>query len=165
MLKGLKQDLATEEAMVINEDKLDKALQIAQKQLANIESSQLQVSSAHRLTRPARNLTDQVNTFPRARAASRNEEYDDKFVFKQIGTGNKRWVPPKTKISAFESNRIQPSFTSPKPINLDKKEPQIQNQKRSESVGRQHQTPQNLNSKTQRFDNTQSLPPKHYAGL
>ena len=41
MLKGLKQDLATEEAMVINEDKLDKALQIAQKQLANIESTQL----------------------------------------------------------------------------------------------------------------------------
>ena len=40
-LKNLKQNLAAEENMVINEDKLDKALKIAQKQLANIESTQL----------------------------------------------------------------------------------------------------------------------------
>ena len=114
-LKNLKQNLAAEENMVINEDKLDKALKIAQKQLANIESTQLQVSSAHRLSRPARNLTDQMNTFPRARAASRNDEYDDKFVFKQIGAGSKRWIPPKTKVLQLESSRLKPTYVSPKP--------------------------------------------------
>ena len=48
-----------------------------------------------------------MNTFPRARAASRNEnEYYDQFVFKQIGTANKRWVPPKSKIVKLESSRL-----------------------------------------------------------
>ena len=81
-VKDMKKDLAITENMVVNEDKLDQALMLAQNRLRNLEASfgstqdRTQISSANRLTRPNRNIMEQtMRTVPRS--ISRNEEYGD----------------------------------------------------------------------------------------